>query len=1154
MAMTPTFLGPDGKYREHYIFTTDVLYRFFAGQMDSDTADMQVSIRGGGFSANPDYIQFEGTSFIIPNPSAYPEGLQLFPGANRIEVKSVLTNGEATAVGLVEANLSVDRDIRAVSLAPAGVYIERLDRTIKLVVTGLSDPDVVGYNFYASISPGGGVSGYKKISLQPVISYTTEESTTDLGTLGVDADVVLNNDGSPAASPLYLRTMGMQINQAGEELQGDFDEALVIPDAVTRFRVNTSVSAVSVTKKFTFIHDRAAQPTDPVHPAVPYNEFQAIPSEDPLYYTVTAIYYINGVEYESAMSPEVSGTPLVVTPQVADLPAVTRQQIVRDTVLSIFRSHPEVDVKPGTYLRDTFIDPFSTEAERIRFIVGFLQAGQSFTTLLAIDDPNSTGASISVQQSATKLALLQAFYLQDTQSVQNLIDNAFDHLAARRGLQRRSGQRARGEVIFYVTRRPTSTRYIPIGTIVASGGIQFRTVSAARISPSGVGTTYNPATGRWSTRAYVQAVTAGESGNLTRNQITTIQGGPTDVQVTNPDDTYGGRNTESNFDLAVRADGVLASVDSGTYRGYMQKATGVAGVRQANVVEAGHTLMMRDLDVTTGRHWGGKVDVWVRGESIANIMDTFAFSFETVIDGQFEPVGDIGNLRFRAVNPSLSAANPIMEILNIPDWNIEFRDVTAGISLNLQGAEIIPPDGLQLSALYNDPTLIRIRDEYRGSYRFRTSNKHVFVRQPVTEITSFTQIPSAGTQRIVSPSAYNLFHPSDPMDLGRSTEAGDYLRVVDPLDGTPVENIPTGVPIVVTGEGHVLLQGPEYLNNLGVSQYTIHIYNVERTIEYNGPFHPTTDKDFTLINEDGEIPVAFVPVTGGRLLEGMRVLVDYQHDENYLVSYTTNSVVQTVQNVLEESRHCTADVVVKETIPMGVDISGTVVVLKNQSTSMVDGNIRTALGRLFGALSLGQPLRQSDVIQAIESVQGVSYAVVPLTHMALQDGAIIVRETVVTSQSGTDWVRLTNSGWETSAINVYLVNTPLYSNTLNGGGAENEFRGVFFDDVPLTLYPSIPQYDGTPLKGTPYGACIIGNAGMSIPGHSGVNTANRVLIALPSDISPSDGTLKVTYIAEGDDGVKNIEPGPTEYLVLGDLDFIYDEDKDFSSLVTGRRI
>ena len=1154
MATTPKFLAPDGQYRENYVFTTDVSYRFFSGQMDADTADMQVSLRGGAFSSNPDYIQFEGTTFTIPNPSAFPDGLQLLQGANVIDVKSVLTTGETTAAGVIRANLAVDRDVKAEVLAPSGIFIERLDRTVKITVTGLEDEEVTGYNFYASAFPEGGITGYKRVSIQPVISYDTEEVLSLIGILDVDMDVPLNDDGTPLANPLLFRTMGMQVNLAGDILQSDFDESIRIPDSTTHFRTSVGIDSVSLVKKFSFTHNRAALPTDAKNPAVPYNDFQALPDEDPLYYAVTAIYLIDGVEYESQVSQEVAGAPLIVTPQVANLPAVSRQQVVRDTTLAIFRSHPEVDVKPGSYLRDTFIDPFSTEAERIRFIVGFLQAGQSFTTLLAIDDPTGSGTSLPVTQSPYKIALKQAFYLQDTASVQNLVDNAFDHLAARRGVQRRAGYRAHGEVLFYVTNRPTSTRFIPIGTIVTSGSVRFRTTSAARISPTGTGTTYSPATGRWTTRAYVQALEAGEAGNLTRDQIRTVQNGPTDVQVTNPNNTFGGRNTESNYALAIRADGVLASVDSGTYRGLTQDASDVPGVRQVNVVEAGHTLMMRDLDVTTGRHWGGKVDVWTRGDSSATLTDSFAFSFESVIDGQFEAVGDIGNLKFRAINSRVTEDFPIIEMLNIPDWELEFRDETKGTVLDLRDAEIIRPDGLQLSATYNDPTLLHYLDVFRGSYRFRTSNKFVFSRQPVGEINSFYKLLASGDKSVVSTSAYKLFHPGDPMVLGRSTEAGDYIQVVEPLDGTPPVNIPSGDPIVITGESHVLLSGPEYLENLGINPYTVHVYNFDRSIEYNGPFHSSSVKDYTLVEEVDETPVAFVPVTGGRLLEGMQVIVDYQHDENYSVEYMINAVVQAVQNAVDLSRHATADVVSKESIPAGVNISGTVVILRNQQSSVVDGNIRTELGRVFGAMTLAQPLRQSDVISAIETVQGVSYAVVPLTHLARQDGSTVVREEVVTSQGGTDWVDISSvstHAWHDDAVTIYLVTNPLYSNTTDGGGDYNEFRGVFIDDVPQTLFDVVPQFDGAPLKGVANGACIIGDDGMSIPGYLGA-TANRILLALPTGVNPSDGTLKVTYIAMDDSGVKNIEPGPAEYLVLGDLEFTYDEDRDFSALVTGR--
>ena len=145
-------------------------------------------------------------------------------------------------------------------------------------------------------------------------------------------------------------------------LQTDFDQALEVPENATRIRSTITVESVRTVTRFSFIHNRLSNFNSATYPAIPHAGFNAIPKTDPLYYVVTAVYFLDGVEYESALSPEVAGYPLDLAPNVGALPAVSRQNIVRDTILSIFRSQPQLDVKPGSVLRDTFIDPFSTEA------------------------------------------------------------------------------------------------------------------------------------------------------------------------------------------------------------------------------------------------------------------------------------------------------------------------------------------------------------------------------------------------------------------------------------------------------------------------------------------------------------------------------------------------------------------------------------------------------------------------------------------------------------------------------------------------------------------------------------------------------------------------------------------------------------------------
>lgn len=1171
----PRFKAPDGNYRETYIFTTDIASRFFVGTMDADTVDMQVSIRGGGWTSDPDTIYFEGTSFIIPNPSAYPQGLRLLPGANRIEVRSVLSNGESTPSGVIQAHLSLDRDVRSTILAPSGIFVERFDQRVKVTVEGLQDSNVVGYNFYATTAPGGGTLGYFQINPEMVMSGDTVESLETLGTLPVDSLIAVNQDGTPKADPLYLRIVQTQTDGIdGTAVQTDFDQVVQVPENTTRVRTTVQVESVRQVQHFSFVHDRRNNEASSDFPCIPNAEFNTIPDTDPLYYAVTAIYLIDDQEYESVLSPEVAAAPIIVTPAVAALPSVDRQQIVRDATFSIFRSHPDLDFKPGSVLRDTFIDPFSTEAERIRFVIGFMQAAQTFATLLEIDDPGNTGTSIAVSESQYKDSLRKALFLRDDVSVQNLIDNMFDQLAARRGVSRRTGNRSRGEVVFYVNTKPSGSLTLPIGTPVqGANGVTFYTTSAAEISATSGATFFNPSTGRYYARAFIQAAEAGSAGNLAAGQIRVLSSGPAEVQVTNDSPTFGGTDLESNRDLAARADGVLSAVDSGTYRGYTQNAIEVSGIRQVNVVDAGHSLMLRDFDLATNQHTGGKVDVWVRGDNLATLTDSFAFSFEKVLNGQFEPVGDVTNLLFRAVNLNLSADNPIIEMIDLPTWGYPgLKNETTGKLLDLTGATLIAPDKIQLSSTYNDPLNLHLRDEYRGSYRYRTGNKYVLTRQPVTAITSLVGEVTGE----VSTDIYKLFHGSDPLNLGRSTEAGDYMQVIQPVGESPGSTIPSGTPVVITNEQHVFLGSIEYLEKLGINPLTIHIWNVDRTVEYVGPYHPLSlgDRDFTFVDESGQIPLGFKATATARFKEGDVLWVDYEHDENFVITYTTNALVSLAQSAIDGDRHVTADVLVKDTIPVGVNIKATVVLQRNQVLSKVDGLIRTNLARLFGSLSLGQPVRQSDIITVIDQTSGVSYVVSPLVTLCKADGALVVRESLISEVEGTDFVKITDSKWASNnLVDVFLLTQKLESGTVHSGGQVNDFRGVFNGAAQYKNYDTPPDVNGVPIKSQQNAAFIIGNDGLDIPGYSDNATLRtkypfatdaeilqhrieltqrRVLLALPKGTTPAEGVYTVSYVVYDDSGVKNLAPGPTEYLELGDLDFTYDEDTDFEALVRGK--
>ena len=1175
MAVNPQFEGPDLKMRGEFIFSTRSPFRFFAGTMDADTVDMQVSIRGTAFSSDPDLIAFEGTSFVVPNPSAFPNGLKLLPGDNRIDVKSVLTNGSVTPSSFLSARLVQEEDADGELEPPSGVSIERFDRTIAVTVEGLTVPDVVGYHFYASTSPGGGTTGYTRVNPAMVISSVTEEVFTAIGELTTDASIATNLDGSPAADPLFVRVKGLQEDEDEVLLQTDFDQTLEINEFTSRLRTTTTIEGVRTINRFTFTHDRQANFNSSVNPAIPNASFTTIPAADPIYYVITAVYVIDGDEFESSFSPEVSGSPIVVTPTVGTFPAVTRQQIVRDTVLSIFRSQPQLDVKPGSVTRDTFIDPFSTEAQRIRFIVDFLHRAQSFSTLLPLDDPGFTGSSVPVNQSEYKRALKLAFYIGTDAALQNIIDGAFDKLGSNFGKIRRGGKRSRGAVSIFTRTRPTTSFNFPIGTLVTLNGQRFRLTSPAVISSAGSGSFFNPATGRYSTVAFVQAESIGLTGNVAPS-VGAVKNAPLGIQVQNEAPTFGGTNEESNRDLAVRAQGALSSVDSGTLQGYTQTSVDVPGVEQVNVVDAGHLLMMRDR-TTDGRHVGGKVDLWVRGESTGTVSDSFAFSFKIAEGIQFEPVGDLQDLKFRAVDPNLSAENPIIEMLSIPAYGFEFKNESGGYVFDLTNVNIVDWNAIQLDATLNDPTAHDLEDVITGYYRYRTSDKFVFTRQPVRSIASFIGQRS-GT---ISPAAYDLFRVADPLLLGQTSKAGDYIQVTD--DGQLAAGIvvPSATPVTVTSESHVILDGIEYLSFLGANPLTVRVFNADKTVEYLSPF-ASDSPDYTFIPGTQTVALGIKATDLSNIVSGQTILIDYSHDENFTVNYVPNVLISVAQGAIDPQRHITADVLVKEALPVTVDVTATVVLQNNQdrtlSVSQVDGLIRTAMARYYGGLTLGEPIRPADISRIIDAVSGVSHPIHPLTKVVKGSGSRVVREPLLTSQDA-DNVSLLE--WNTPTIKVWLLKDELRGATTNAGGPETMFRGVFADKKRLKHYETPPNVNGIPLNLETGSAFIIGDDGLNIPGFTDdatllaqfvfdedpdkqkdqlvakrrLLTKNRVLVTLANEANadtPKDFAYTVDYVVGTDSGVKAIEPGPVEYLIIGNVELTFDEDYDYRARVLGR--
>lgn len=1178
MVATPKITGPDGVSRETLVFSTTLPSRFFRGVIDPSTVDMQISIRGAAFTSDPDLIVFEGSSFYFPNPSAYPEGLELAQGENVVLVRSIGFDGNPSPNAEVRITLVQESDIGLIGAPPTNFFVEQRNDAVQLQIEGISDSRFVGINLYASRFQGGGATGYQRINVDIISDFDTVEEEQVLQQFEATSSIAKNPDGSAAADPLYLEIQETQTksNDVIERLEDvvlteelaaaitetaqanllktDFTRVFEIPETVNTLRTSYSLSSVVTRRFYGFLHNRLFGPAN-VPPTVPIGEFQSLSNTEPLFYVATAVYYDSSLllEIESSFSIEISGKPVQIQDVVGTFPAPSRIQIVEDVIASLRTSQPTVNIAPGGVIRDTFVDPFSNEASRLRLLTDFVYRSQSFDTLLAIDGVEANGTSTPVNRSAYKSALQRVFDVSNPQDVQTIIDTTFEQLASRNNVFRRPGVRSRGVVTFFTRNKPTATVFIPLGTRVSSGAITFSTTADASMPLSNIASFFNPTTGIYSVDVPVQAEQAGISGNLAPGQIRTIISSLPGLSVTNASRTFGGKNQDTNLRLTERARSALASVDTGTEQGTRQVAADVAGVEEALVVEGGDPLMQRDYDPDYGKHVGGKIDVWVRGESIGRITDTFAFTFETANDVQFVLVGNPNQLVLRALDKNLSPTNPLAEMINRPDLGLGLRNANTGQFFDLTDVIIQDYRTIQLSTAFPQPEAT-FGNVLLGDYRYQTTSDFQFTRQPVQNVVSVVGQLSGD----LPDENYALFQPSDPLLEGRSEDAGDFLRIFQ------VNGVPSGDTISVTAETHVPIgEFDEFVSNLGANPLTVRVFNSSRAIEFRGPNDPSGLSDYTIIPGSATTALAIRRTPNSQIRSGETVSIDYDHVENFTVTYETNFVVTTTQAALDQTKHATADVLVKEAIPVPVDVTATVILQAGTSRSGVDSRLRTNLVTFINSLRQGASIRQSDIINVIENTVGVSYVETPLTKLLRGEGARVVREEITTASSNDSVLLLGNplTPLSSSTVQVFLLTDSLNSSTLNGGGPETDFRGVYQDDQPLNL----KQSDPFSLVNAPGQAYIIGKDGLSIPGYSDNDTiqnqfptlvtaqdinnkrvgltANRVMVSVGIDDRPQLHDYTVTYtVAFVESGVKNLDASVIEYFVPGNFILTYTED------------
>lgn len=1152
MATTPQIKLRDGSgYSTTLYFSTNQEAITLRGKVATDTASIQVSVNGGPFVTNSDLLKIELNTFTFPNPTVYPSGYLLRQGENTVAFRALDVVGGLSAPSRATIVYSLDdRVIPAVSSIPTGLKVRRRRNTVEILaaippLTGPTEnypenppyyqtkrPTFMGFNFYASRTPAG-TTGYYKINESVVTKEASVYDETSYATLTGEAFW-------QESDRQFARVRLTEEDEFGNELTTRFNETYDLSQFFDRARFSFSLDNYTFQRYGSFTHNRFGGPG-----IINSDQWQDVPNEQPLYYVVTGIFYdtVNAIEYETPFSQEILGSPFIIDTATLPLPLRNQTTIITSYIDHVTRVNAEISLIPGSTSRDVSIDPFASEAERLWFLMDFVHRCQSFITLLQMDDANGDGVSDPVATSAYKSALRSALGYSTDQAVQDLIDLQFDKLAKNVNKTRLNGRPATGQVVFYTPNQPTVDLTVPASTSVSTNGnnnAQFRVGGTYVLPVASAESYYNYTTKRYEIVADIVAENPGEDGNVPAGTILNATA-VTGLSVINTESTVGGTNRESNADLAARSIIGFASVDTGTEYGYYSAAIEQVGIIKTLVVKSGDRLMMRDWDPVRGKHIGGKVDVWVQGLRERQVTENFSFAFEIASDIQCQIV-DLANLVFRVMDSRVTPQTPILEILNNPTLGYGVRNATLGKSYDLTDVVVLDYQTFKLSTTVAQPATA-IDDIVYADYRFRSENKFILTFQPVRRIVSVVGELSGS----LSPdSNYKLYKTDDPLTIGESTIAENYISV------TQSNGKPAGTQFQVNDEQHVLIGFiQEPLDAIGINTKTIRVFNVERTVEFNGP--EENDPDFEIIAGTDRTPVRIVRTDNSQIQNGQEVSVDYTKDENFTVTYVVNDLLQQLQLVLDTRRHVTADVIAKQAVVNPIDIETTVQLKSGYAKDKVDLDIRTAVSQELNSRTIGQGIAQSDVINTVDSTLGVDYEIVPLARMAYSEGSLILRE-VIFSES----LRLPTL--DIGGNRVFILRDGLNYPTTDGGGLATEHKGVFQDDLPMTLVS-----DFYLLASKPNQAYIIGNNGATIPGYTDDvtliaegfttaagrqaeyldRTANHILIALSGEgippTMPEDHAYTVSYHVRGDSGAHDVYGSEVEYIDLGNLTITYRE-------------
>jgi hypothetical protein len=349
---------------------------------------------------------------------------------------------------------------------------------------------------------------------------------------------------------------------------------------------------------------------------------------------------------------------------------------------------------------------------------------------------------------------------------------------------------------------------------------------------------------------------------------------------------------------------------------------------------------------------------------------------------------------------------------------------------------------------------------------------------------------------------FSLVKLEDPLLLGNSTKARDGVAL-NYFGGFPTETTAR-----ITAEQHLFLKtSPFYLVKKGVD-----IDSIVVSEDSTGIYTYEKDIDFSIGKGGLEGYTYLYLQPHSKIRSGSEVFVSYRHSQNLKITYTVNDALSSVQEVLEDSRHGTANVVVKGSIQNYVDIYLNIIREKGFAQSVVESRVQTTLGNYVNSLKIGQMLMMDEVILRVKQIPGVRTVVLPITRMMKKNGSFIQNDYI-----GYTEFRVYSVNASVGVTSFITVHPVLNYGTISGGGDPNLFRAVYENNKALVTAES-------PLDVS------------KALGRSFIQADGRIIVSTTDGAPPQGKDYRAayyTYVTPGGEYAADISTDSMENLVVG---------------------